>query len=138
MASTVLTDCLEANTPIYRLMRPGLLKVSSELSIRQGLRDQNVLVTGATGFIGSLAAAQLLAGCPEVGTVWLLVPATQKATVQAQLAHLIEESVQSRGYVPPQYSLNLLLARCPTVWLLVLAMQKATVQAQLAHLTSLL
>lgn len=89
-------DELEANTPIYHA--PGTLKVRETFSIRDSLKGCNVLITGANSFVGSLAAAQLLAGCPEVGKVWLLLQSHERKSIMPKLAGLVEHSIRNRGY----------------------------------------
>lgn len=98
MISSAAHVDLEANTPIYRRLSPGILKVKELFSIREAFKGTNVLITGANTFVGSLAAAQLLAGCPEVGRVWLLVQSSERKTVVPQLASLIEQSIRNRRY----------------------------------------
>lgn len=91
-----LYDDLEANTPIYHA--PGTLKVREAFSIRDTLKGCNVLITGGNSFVGSLAAAQLLAGCPDVGKVWLLVQSHERKSIVPKLATLIEHSIRNKGY----------------------------------------
>jgi hypothetical protein len=89
---------LEANTPIYRGLSPGILKVREVFSVREAFKGVNVLITGASTFVGSLAAAQLLAGCPTIGRVWLLVQSSERKTIVPQLANLIEQSIRNRRW----------------------------------------
>eukprot|EP00884_Botryococcus_braunii_P000048 jgi/Botrbrau1/10043/Bobra.0355s0002.1 len=100
---------LEANTPIYRGLSPGILKVREVFSVREAFNGVNVLITGASTFVGSLAAAQLLAGCPTIGRVWLLVQSSERKTIVPQLANLIEQSIRNRrstGVCPPLQALE--------------------------------
>jgi fatty acyl-CoA reductase len=43
------------------------------ISIPEFFKDQNVLVTGGTGFLGKVLVEKLLRSCPDVGNIYVLL-----------------------------------------------------------------
>src|SRR5271154_462054 len=61
-------------------------------SVRAALRGKNILLIGATGFIGKVWLANLLTDLPEIGRVYLLVRHNRANTSLQRLQRVIEES----------------------------------------------
>ncbi len=62
------------------------------LSVRETLRGKNILLIGATGFIGKVWLASLLTDLPEIGRIHLLIRSHRTATALDRFQRLIEES----------------------------------------------
>ncbi len=62
------------------------------LSVRASLRGKNLLLIGATGFIGKVWLATLLEQLPEIGRIYLLVRRNRSTTVLERLQRMVEES----------------------------------------------
>src|SRR5580658_5139189 len=62
------------------------------LSARAALRGKNILLIGATGFIGKVWLANLLTDLPEIGRIYLLVRHNRANTSLQRLQRVIEES----------------------------------------------
>ena len=61
-------------------------------SVRAALRGKNILLIGATGFIGKVWLANLLTDLPEIGRIYLLVRHNRANTSLERLQRVIEES----------------------------------------------
>ena len=61
-------------------------------SVRDSLRGQNILLIGATGFIGKVWLANLLTDLPEIGRIYLLVRRNKANTALARFRRVVEES----------------------------------------------
>ncbi|MGC2726281.1 MAG: SDR family oxidoreductase, partial [Candidatus Acidiferrales bacterium] len=64
----------------------------ASLSVRETLRGKNILLIGATGFIGKVWLANLLTDLPDIGRIFLLVRHNRAATSLQRLQRVIEES----------------------------------------------
>jgi thioester reductase-like protein len=62
------------------------------LSVRQVLRGKQILLIGATGFIGKVWLEHLLSNVPEIGKIYLLVRRQRTTTAQRRFEKIIEES----------------------------------------------
>lgn len=62
------------------------------LSVRETLRGKNILLAGATGFIGKVWLASLLEDVPDVGTLYLLVRRRRSTTSAARFRKTVDES----------------------------------------------
>lgn len=62
------------------------------LSVRGALRGKNILLIGATGFIGKVWLANLLTDLPDIGRIYLLVRHNRSTTSLGRLQRVIEES----------------------------------------------
>jgi Male sterility protein/haloacid dehalogenase-like hydrolase len=62
------------------------------LSVRESLRGKEILLIGATGFIGKVWLASLLKNMPDVGRLHLLVRRSRSTTALERLQRVIEES----------------------------------------------
>jgi len=62
------------------------------LSVRDSLRGKNILLIGATGFIGKVWLANLLTELPEIGRIYLLIRSNRSATSLARFQRVVEES----------------------------------------------
>ena len=60
--------------------------------MRDSLRGKNILLIGATGFIGKVWLANLLTDLPEIGRIYLLIRGNRSATALARFQRMIEES----------------------------------------------
>ena len=61
-------------------------------SVRAALRGKNILLIGATGFIGKVWLANLLTDLPEIGRIFLLVRHNRANTSLERLQRVFEES----------------------------------------------
>jgi hypothetical protein len=61
-------------------------------SVRDALRGKNILLIGATGFIGKVWLASLLSDLPEIGKVYLLVRRNKASTALQRFQRVLEES----------------------------------------------
>jgi long-chain acyl-CoA synthetase len=67
-------------------------KQSESLSVRQTLDGKNILLIGATGFIGKVWLAQLLNEVPRIGKIYLLIRRQRTTTAQRRFEKIFEES----------------------------------------------
>ncbi|MGA8223644.1 MAG: SDR family oxidoreductase [Candidatus Acidiferrales bacterium] len=65
---------------------------ASNFSVRESLRGKNILLIGATGFIGKVWLTNLLSDLPEIGRIYLLVRHNRTATSLERFQRVIEES----------------------------------------------
>lgn len=68
---------------------------SPRLSIRGAFRGSSVLLTGVTGYVGSLVLEQLLRVCPDVGNVYVLVRAKKSLSARDRLDRLLKSGAQA-------------------------------------------
>jgi len=61
-------------------------------SVREALRGKNILLIGATGFIGKVWLSSLLTDLPEAGRIFLLVRRNRSASSLERFQRLVEES----------------------------------------------
>jgi nucleoside-diphosphate-sugar epimerase len=61
-------------------------------SVRESLRGKNILLIGATGFIGKVWLTTLLTDLPEIGRVYLLVRRNRTVTSLERFQRAVEES----------------------------------------------
>jgi hypothetical protein len=61
-------------------------------SVRESLRGKNILLIGATGFIGKVWLSNLLTDLPEIGRIFLLVRRNRTVTSLQRFQRAIEES----------------------------------------------
>jgi len=77
------------NVPVVRFAsRNG----EAPLSVREALRGKNILLIGATGFIGKVWLANLLTDLPEIGCIHLLIRSHRTATALDRFQRMVEES----------------------------------------------
>jgi len=62
------------------------------LSVCEALRGRNILLIGATGFIGKVWLANLLSDLPEIDRVYLLIRGHRTATALERFQRMVEES----------------------------------------------
>jgi len=62
------------------------------LSVRQSLRGKQILLAGATGFIGKVWLASLLTDVPEIGKVYVLVRRRRSTTAAERFRKIVDES----------------------------------------------
>ena len=61
-------------------------------SVRETLRGKNILLIGATGFIGKVWLSNLLMDLPEIGRIYLLVRHNRTVTALQRFQRALEES----------------------------------------------
>ena len=96
------TDLLEkAIRPARRLSkriqtsgrtREAAEKSQSTFSVRDALRGKNVLLIGATGFIGKVWLAHILQDLPEIGRIYLLIRRNRAHSSVERFQRIVEES----------------------------------------------
>jgi hypothetical protein len=64
----------------------------SRLSVREALRGKNILLIGATGFIGKVWLTNLLSDLPELRRIYLLVRRNRTTTSLERFQRVVEES----------------------------------------------
>ncbi|MGH9709686.1 MAG: haloacid dehalogenase-like hydrolase, partial [Candidatus Acidiferrales bacterium] len=64
----------------------------ARLSVRQSLRGKQVLLAGATGFIGKVWLANLLTDVPEIGKVYVLVRRRRSISATERFRKIVDES----------------------------------------------
>jgi len=62
------------------------------LHVRQTLRGKQILLIGATGFIGKVWLEHLLSNAPEIGKIYVLVRRQRTTTAQRRFEKIVEES----------------------------------------------
>ncbi len=62
------------------------------LSVREALRGKNILLAGATGFIGKVWLVNLLIDAPEVGKIFVLVRRRRSTTAAERFRKIVDES----------------------------------------------
>lgn len=62
-----------------------------EPTIPEWLRDRNVLVTGATGFMGKVLVSKLLLTCPNIGKIFILIREKKGVDPQNRLKQLLQQ-----------------------------------------------
>lgn len=67
-------------------------KKLDRLSVHESLRGRKIMLVGFTGFIGKVWLAKLLADCPEVGKVYLLIRKQRSSTARRRFEKIAEES----------------------------------------------
>jgi thioester reductase-like protein len=67
-------------------------KQPERLSVRRALRHKQILLIGATGFIGKVWLEHLLSGVPEIGKIYLLIRRQRSTTAQRRFEKIVEES----------------------------------------------
>ncbi|HKF51144.1 MAG TPA: SDR family oxidoreductase [Candidatus Acidoferrales bacterium] len=65
---------------------------NGRFSVREALRGKNILLAGATGFIGKVWLSSLLEDIPDVGKIYALVRRRRTTTSAARFRKTIEES----------------------------------------------
>ncbi|MGH9709631.1 MAG: SDR family oxidoreductase, partial [Candidatus Acidiferrales bacterium] len=64
----------------------------ARLSVRQSLRGKQILLAGATGFIGKVWLANLLMDVPEIGKVYVLVRRRRSISATERFRKIVDES----------------------------------------------
>jgi len=62
------------------------------LHVRQTLRGKQILLIGATGFIGKVWLEHLLSNVPDIGKIYVLVRRQRTTTAQRRFEKIVEES----------------------------------------------
>jgi len=70
---------------------PGRPQIA-RLSVRESLAGKNVLLIGATGFIGKVWLASVLHDLPEIRKVYVLIRRNRSQTALARFQKIVEES----------------------------------------------
>jgi fatty acyl-CoA reductase len=66
--------------------------MAESFSIKQGMDAAVVLITGGTGFLGSIILEQLLRCSPGVDTIYVLARGKGKQTAEERITHLLQTS----------------------------------------------
>jgi len=84
--------------PIVHLaLQNGKSSNGAALSVRNALHGKNILLIGATGFIGKVWLTNLLTDLPEIGKIYLLVRRNKTSTALERFQRVIEESPVFEG-----------------------------------------
>jgi thioester reductase-like protein len=75
--------------PLVLFDKHSLLK---PLSVRGALRGKEILLVGATGFIGKVLLAKLLRDVPDIGRIYLLIRRQRLTTSLRRFEKVVEES----------------------------------------------
>ncbi|HEV2490323.1 MAG TPA: SDR family oxidoreductase [Candidatus Acidoferrales bacterium] len=75
-----------------RVVHLQLDKRVSEFSVHKSLRRKNILLVGATGFIGKVWLANLLMDVPDIGKVFVLVRRRKSITAKERFQKAVDES----------------------------------------------
>lgn len=62
-------------------------------SVSDFFKDQKLLITGATGFMGKVLIWKLLYSCPEVDTIYVLLRPKYGKPVEARLEEMLKTRV---------------------------------------------
>lgn len=76
---------------------------SSMASIPEYYAGKNVLITGATGFMGKVLVEKLLRSCPKVKALYLLVRPKAGQSMQQRVSDMMACKVSGGGRVPPSW-----------------------------------
>jgi len=63
------------------------------LSVAGFFNDKDILLTGASGFLGKVIVHRLLSCCPKIGSIYLLLRAKRNVEPQKRLADLLSASI---------------------------------------------
>ena len=72
-----------------------------ELNIQQAFAGQTVLLTGVTGFVGSIVLEQLLRTCPNVRKVYVIVRDKNSMSGPERLQHMLRSSPLFQAHGSP-------------------------------------
>ncbi|XP_017860823.1 PREDICTED: putative fatty acyl-CoA reductase CG5065 [Drosophila arizonae] len=77
-------------------------------NIRKFFNKSNIFITGGTGFLGKILINKLLASCPALNTIYLLVRTKNNESVDARLDEMFADPVfESLKQVSTKYTLHL-------------------------------
>ena len=88
-----------------------LKETSSRTGIKEFYAGKNVMVTGATGFMGKVLVEKLLRSIPEIGNVYILVREKRGRTSKERLDNLLSSRVSCdligvRVWLAPKHCRN--------------------------------
>lgn len=63
------------------------------MSIKDFFKGRNVLVTGATGFMGKVLIEKLVRSCPEIGKICLLVRHKKGKDTNSRIKEILDVKV---------------------------------------------
>jgi len=63
------------------------------MSIQDFFRGRNVLVTGATGFMGKVLIEKLVRSCPDIGKICLLVRPKKGKDMASRIKEILDAKV---------------------------------------------
>jgi fatty acyl-CoA reductase len=66
--------------------------IGSRISVREALRGKQILLIGATGFIGKVWLANLLSDVPDIGKVFVLVRRRRSTSATERFQRIVDES----------------------------------------------
>jgi long-chain acyl-CoA synthetase len=88
----IISSRRPAQLPLLPLVVFNGNRASAPLSVREALRGKNLLLIGATGFIGKVWLAHLLDAVPEIGKIYLLIRRQRSNTALRRFEKIVEES----------------------------------------------
>lgn len=74
------------------MVRRGVCSGMGEFSVREALRSKNVLLTGASGFLGKVWLCMLLVRVPEIGKIYVLLRPKPGKTAKQRLEAIVNRS----------------------------------------------
>lgn len=72
-----------------------LKDISSRIGIREFYAGKDILVTGATGFMGKVVVEKLLRSIPNIGNIYILVREKRGKTCKERLDNLLSSRVSN-------------------------------------------
>ena len=69
--------------------------------IQEFYRGANVLVTGATGFMGKVLVEKLLRSCPHISNIYLLVRSKKGKNSESRLDEIFDDPVRRHNHLFP-------------------------------------
>lgn len=63
-------------------------------AIRQFLKDRCILITGVTGFVGTIVLEKLLRSCPEIRAIFVLIRKSRSKDVNQRIDELFNNPVR--------------------------------------------
>eukprot|EP00884_Botryococcus_braunii_P018540 jgi/Botrbrau1/536/Bobra.0010s0011.1 len=82
------------------LYRSALRESGDRISVRAAFRDSTVLLTGVTGFLGTVLLHRLLVVCPEVRRVYVVVRPRGGDSPQARVDRLFQQLLFKPEWLP--------------------------------------
>lgn len=71
------------------------MRTDKSLSVPDWYAGQNVLITGATGFMGKVMVEKLLRSCSEVSAVYVLIRSKKGKNAKQRLTDLLKNPVRT-------------------------------------------
>jgi len=78
--------------PAHAVVRFDNSRAPAPLSVRKALAGKQILLIGATGFIGKVWLANALSDLPDIGKIYLLIRRQRSTTALRRFEKIVEES----------------------------------------------